>query len=112
MPSRKIEPGSVNASLPVAIVFNAAGASMMNGSQRGPAKTRTPPADPSFLVDPHRHRLTGRGGAGDHLVDPLIGGAARTGAEKTQSKTSSGLPSHERHRTVAAPAVSGRRRKR
>ena len=46
MPSRKIEPGSVNASLPVAIVFNAAGASMMNGSQRGPAKTRTPLADP------------------------------------------------------------------
>ena len=27
---------------PVAIVFSAAGASMMNGSQRWPAKTRTP----------------------------------------------------------------------
>ncbi len=35
-------PDSVNASLPVAIVFNVAGASMMNGSQRGPANTRTP----------------------------------------------------------------------
>ena len=44
--SLAVAPGSVNASFPVAIVFSAAGASMMKGSHRGPANTRTPPAWP------------------------------------------------------------------
>ena len=48
LPSRKIDPGSVKASLRVAIVARAARASMMNGSHRTPAKTRMPrPAPPS-----------------------------------------------------------------
>jgi hypothetical protein len=38
--------GSVNASCSVAIVLSIAGASRMNGSQRGPAKTRVPSAPP------------------------------------------------------------------
>ena len=46
LPSRKIEPGSVKASFRVAIVANAARASMMNGSQRVPAKTRMPCPEP------------------------------------------------------------------
>ena len=47
LPSRKIEPGSVNASSWVASVVRAARASMMNGSHRVPAKTRMPsPAPP------------------------------------------------------------------
>ena len=57
-------PGSVNASLPVAIVFSVAGASMMNGSQRGPAKTRTPsPASPLLAVRPRNSQSRRPGGA-------------------------------------------------
>jgi hypothetical protein len=38
---------AIRTALPVAIVFSIAGASRMNGSQRGPAKTRVPlPASP------------------------------------------------------------------
>ena len=54
-------PGSVNASSPVAIVFSAAGASMMNGSQRGPAKTRTPcPSRPARRSTAERDGLARR----------------------------------------------------
>ena len=69
LPSRKIDPGSVKASLRVAIVARAARASMMNGSHRTPAKTRMPRAGAALrVVDAEGDLLPGRGDAGAFLV--------------------------------------------
>ena len=85
LPSRKIEPGSVNASSWVASVFKAARASMMNGSHRVPAKTRMPAPEPpcgSFT------RNETDSPVGEVQVPSWTGtSAARSGVEKTQSRT-------------------------
>src|SRR5215218_8037814 len=81
LPSRKIEPGSVNASSPVSIVFSAAGASKKNGSQRGPANARTPPPTPPFSSSTSNEPTSPDG------VEKLPTCPDADGSEKTQSKT-------------------------
>ena len=66
------------------MVFSAAGASMMNGSQRTPAKARTPSAGAALLVvHDERDRFPARGVA-RALLPPVA-----VGSENTQSNTSS-----------------------
>ena len=86
---------------------------MMNGSQRTPAKTRTPCARAALLVvDPERDRLARRRRAGALLLEPARH-RCRSGSEKTQSNDELLAAGGERRRIVAgAVAVSGRSRKR
>ena len=101
-------PGSVNASFPVAIVFSAAGASMMNGSQRGPAKTRTPcPEPPSSSFDPERDRLAGRRGAGALLLGAApVAPSRRVGEDAVDDEL---LGRRRRTAPVAVRRVRGQR---
>ena len=102
----------MNASLPVAIVFSAAGASMMNGSQRGPAKTRTPCAEPPSSSFTRNETVSPAGVVQvPVLLDglPVVGASA---AENTQSKTNSCAPAANGARSPGAVAVSGRSRNR
>ena len=74
----------MNASCPVAIVFSAAGASMMNGSQRTPAKARTPCAEPPCSSSTTKATVSPLGVWHVPSCRP-----SPVGSENTQSNTSS-----------------------
>ena len=102
----------MKASLPVAIVFSAAGASMMNGSQRGPANTRTPCAEPPCSSSTLKASVSPAAvvhvpsWSGPRAALPFAGG------EKTQSKVSSAAPTANGAGSSLAAAATGRNRKR
>jgi hypothetical protein len=107
LPSRKIDPGSVNASSPVSIVFNAAGASKKNGSHRGPANARTPAPAPPFSSSTSNETTSPAG------VEQRPSCPDPDGSENTQSKTrwSSATPNGARY-SDCSRGTSGRTRKR
>src|SRR3954452_14701139 len=110
LPSRKIEPWSVKASFRVAIVANAARASMMNGSHRTPAKTRRPLPAPPFSSLTRKETSAPSGATQRPCCSwPPATCATCSGVSKTQSSTSSSAAGTN----VQPPAaVSGRSRKR
>src|SRR6478735_3253783 len=117
LPSRKIDPGSLKASLRVAIVARAARASMMNGSQRTPAKTRIPGAVPpsSSLT---RNETSSPAGVRQvpccsWAGSPVTGSVTCSCVPKTQSMTTSTCPGRNSHReSRPVDGVTDRSRKR
>ena len=84
---------------------------MMNGSQRGPAKTRTPSAEPPRSSFRPNETVSPLGVvhvpscATDFVSSPV-------GVENIQSKTSSSSATVNGAGSLAAPGVSGRNRNR
>ena len=102
----------MNCISPVAIVFSVAGASMMNGSQRVPAKTRTPSPEPPSGSFTRNETVSPAGVVQVPSCSARCGPLSLTGGENTQSKTNSSSPAANGAGSPGAPAVSGRSRKR
>ena len=111
LPSRKIEPESVNANWWVASVFKAARASMMNGSHRRPAKTRMSAPEPPCGSFTRNETVPP---VGEVQMPSCTGtSAAGSGVEKTQSKTySSSAGTNRQPFPFAVGRFSGRNLKR
>src|SRR5215212_691060 len=80
---------------------------MMNGSQRGPAKTRTPAPDPPPSSPTPNETVSPAG-----IVQVPSCSPPRPGEEKTQSKVNSSAPEVNGASSPGALALSGRSRKR
>ena len=94
------------------MVRSAAGASMMNGSQRAPAKTRTPCPSPPAGSLTRKVTVSPAGVVHVPSCSKCRGPFGCTCGAKTQSNTSSSSPAVNGAPFPGAPAVSGRSRKR